>query len=216
MGTLLNRRRYMGGGSTAMVEIEYLESTGTQYIKTPIIPINSYVWISFRFRWVGNTTNKFETVFGFIKQSNLNRITFNKYQGKWMFGYNSTVSMNSVDSNIHDVLISRYGEGNSAYFFCDIDNIRRGENKINAGQESLQIYLFGRNQSGTSVDNLSEIQLMSFHAKIYSDTMLQELVNEYDYIPVRIGQIGYMYDRISGQLLGNDGTGDFVIGPDKT
>ena len=96
-----------------MVEIEYLESTGTQYIKTPIIPINSYVWISFRFRWVGNTTNKFETVFGFIKQSNLNRITFNKYQGKWMFGFNATISMNSVDSDIHDVLISRYGEGNS-------------------------------------------------------------------------------------------------------
>lgn len=37
-----------------------------------------------------------------------------------------------------------------------------------------------------------------------------------DFIPVRVGNIGYMYDRVSGQLFGNQGTGAFVIGPDKT
>ena len=36
-----------------------------------------------------------------------------------------------------------------------------------------------------------------------------------DYIPVRVGQVGYMYDKVSGQLFGNSGTGDFVLGPDK-
>ena len=37
-----------------------------------------------------------------------------------------------------------------------------------------------------------------------------------DYIPVRKGTVGYMYDRVSGRLFGNAGTGSFVIGPDKT
>ena len=37
-----------------------------------------------------------------------------------------------------------------------------------------------------------------------------------DLIPIRKGNIGYMYDRVSGQLFGNQGTGYFVIGPDKT
>ena len=36
-----------------------------------------------------------------------------------------------------------------------------------------------------------------------------------DLIPVRIGQVGYMYDRISGSFYGNSGTGDFIVGPDK-
>lgn len=36
-----------------------------------------------------------------------------------------------------------------------------------------------------------------------------------DLIPVRVGTVGYMYDRVSGQLFGNQGTGAFVIGPDK-
>ena len=36
-------------------------------------------------------------------------------------------------------------------------------------------------------------------------------------IPVRKDGVGYMYDKISGQLFGNAaGTGAFVIGPDKT
>lgn len=35
-----------------------------------------------------------------------------------------------------------------------------------------------------------------------------------DLIPVRVGSVGYMYDRISGTLYGNVGTGDFIVGPD--
>ena len=35
-----------------------------------------------------------------------------------------------------------------------------------------------------------------------------------DCIPVRIGQVGYMYDKVSGEFFGNDGTGDFILGAD--
>ena len=37
-----------------------------------------------------------------------------------------------------------------------------------------------------------------------------------DIIPVRVGDVGYLYDRVSGQLFGNSGTGEFIVGPDKT
>ena len=35
-----------------------------------------------------------------------------------------------------------------------------------------------------------------------------------DLIPVRVGKVGYMYDKVSGQLFGNSGTGEFILGPD--
>ena len=35
-----------------------------------------------------------------------------------------------------------------------------------------------------------------------------------DLIPVRVGSVGYMYDRVSGTLFDNIGTGDFIVGPD--
>ena len=38
----------------------------------------------------------------------------------------------------------------------------------------------------------------------------------YDLIPVRKDGVGYMYDRVSQTLFGNDGTGSFTCGADKT
>jgi hypothetical protein len=35
-----------------------------------------------------------------------------------------------------------------------------------------------------------------------------------DFIPVRKGTTGYMYDKVSGQLFGNSGSGNFILGPD--
>ena len=37
-----------------------------------------------------------------------------------------------------------------------------------------------------------------------------------DMIPVRVGQVGYMYDRVSKTLFGNSGTGSFTLRPDVT
>ena len=34
--------------------------------------------------------------------------------------------------------------------------------------------------------------------------------------PVRVGTTGYLYDSVSGNLFGNEGTGDFILGNDKT
>lgn len=36
-----------------------------------------------------------------------------------------------------------------------------------------------------------------------------------DFIPVRVGTVGYMYDRVSGTLFGNAGGGSFTLGNDK-
>ena len=36
-----------------------------------------------------------------------------------------------------------------------------------------------------------------------------------DMIPVRVGNVGYMYDKVSRKLFGNAGTGYFILGPDK-
>jgi hypothetical protein len=49
-----------------------------------------------------------------------------------------------------------------------------------------------------------------YYFKIYSNNGLVR-----DLIPVRVGQVGYMYDKVSGQLFGNSGTGEFILGADK-
>ena len=48
-----------------------------------------------------------------------------------------------------------------------------------------------------------------YSCKIYDGNTLVR-----DFIPVRRGTTGYLYDRVSKRLFGNQGTGDFVLGPD--
>ena len=50
--------------------------------------------------------------------------------------------------------------------------------------------------------------------KLYGFKLWKENVLVMDLIPVRVGTKGYMYDKISRQLLGNAGTGDFILGND--
>ena len=75
------------------------------------------------------------------------------------------------------------------------------------------IYLFALNTAGTMTfdDINSDAEFYIHKAQIYND---EQLV--FDAIPVRKGNVGYLYDRVSGQLFGNAGTGLFILGPDKT
>lgn len=52
-------------------------------------------------------------------------------------------------------------------------------------------------------------------ARLYKFSISDNGILVRDLIPVRVGNVGYMYDKVSGQLFGNSGTGSFVLGPDK-
>lgn len=50
--------------------------------------------------------------------------------------------------------------------------------------------------------------------KIYYCKILNNDVLVRDFIPVRIGTVGYLYDKVSKKLFGNVGTGNFILGQD--
>ena len=52
------------------------------------------------------------------------------------------------------------------------------------------------------------------YSKIYSFRLDKGGIPQLDLIPVRVGDEGFMYDRVSGKLFGNAGTGRFILGPD--
>lgn len=51
--------------------------------------------------------------------------------------------------------------------------------------------------------------------RIYRCSAHYDGIKVFDFIPVRVGTTGYMYDKVSGQLFGNAGTGNFILGNDK-
>lgn len=50
--------------------------------------------------------------------------------------------------------------------------------------------------------------------RLYNVELLRNGVKLRDLIPVRVGEVGYMYDQVSGELFGNAGSGSFILGPD--
>lgn len=68
----------------------------------------------------------------------------------------------------------------------------------------VNYYLFAR----SGILQYGKIRI--YATKMYNGTLLVR-----DFIPVKMNGIGYMYDKVSGQLFGNSGTGNFILGPDK-
>ena len=58
-------------------------------------------------------------------------------------------------------------------------------------------------------------RLYSGNMRMFSAAFSASDGKQFDMIPVRKDGVGYMYDRVSGELFGNQGTGAFLIGPDK-
>ena len=79
--------------------------------------------------------------------------------------------------------------------------------RSNSTQDNTPMYIFDFNPNDSS-NRKTKARLYFF--KIYIDDILLR-----DLIPIRIGTIGYLYDKISNKIFGNLGTGNFVLGPDK-
>ena len=63
--------------------------------------------------------------------------------------------------------------------------------------------------------NTNSVDLRNARAgKIYSLKIHVSGVLVRYFVPVRVGTVGYLYDKVSGTLFGNAGTGAFVLGPD--
>ena len=230
MGTLLNRRRYMGGGSSLPydAEVEYLDSnnistSGVNYINTNVsAQQNDVVRIT--------TSVAFSDINRRIVFSNYNTsypnfsielyVSSNK---EYLRCYSSKSGGSQNKSNVSNIELP-------VNTFIDIDatiNLSTKEHSI-IFYVNNNHYLFEGDLCNVSYTNQRGIRLFFDYRETSSSSavchpLLMKETAIYinntkiiDFIPVRVGQVGYMYDKISNTLFGNSGTGNFVIGPDKT
>lgn len=183
-------------------EVEYLESTGTQWIDTGVVYQNNYnIDCNFACSVTG-TASRF--IFG-VYGSGFNRQVAASTYSNWstasagLYLYKGSLHTGVANNAVNNVRL-RGMQWN--YNGTDYDSPWT----FNA-TEGLTMYLFAGNYVGTAS--------YFFTGRIYSFKIWDAngvLVR--DYIPVRVGTVGYLYDRVSGQLYGNAGTGAFIVGPD--
>ena len=182
-------------------EVEYLESTGTQYISTMLIPTrvnvglkpigaatpqyaNAYFGVN---NGGSRTTGLYSDTKDTLAARNYNNDNV-EFSALWLIFHNVSFDINTVSVDG----VTKKLKTN----FYDVD------------QGFKSFGLFDIPQKSTESTPKSAIS----YCKMWDedDNLMA------DFIPVRVGDIGYMYDRVSGQLFGNQGSGAFIIGPDKT
>lgn len=182
--------------------VEYLESTGDgEYIQTPIKTVRD---------------SRFVIDAEFVSTS------VNYY---YILGDKIGTSVYRVVLGIgksRNQYYSQCGNGTGYVYFGTV-NTSRHVFDIQNGAQSGQTILLDDTQYTSSYalssDSQTGLSLFGYNTsvgaiKIYELKVYESNVLVLDYVPVRVGSVGYMHDKVSGQLFGNSGTGDFVIGPD--
>ena len=186
-------------------KIEYLESTGTQHILSDLYGSNEIGFeIKFSFSSKGSTEDSGSaTIFG----SRTNATTASYQLSTFS---NGTVSFKNLNSQF-------------SINSTNIDYIVRFENNkiyVNGAQKKTinvsyvfttptPLVFFALYQDEYTEHLFGKI----YYIKFFNRTTLEPIA---EYIPVRKGNVGYMYNKISRKILGNIGTDNFILGPDIT
>ena len=199
-------------------EIEYLESTGTQWIDTGInydftgtikiiaqvIPINQNRSIIISNYCDGNAASLSAELGG---TSNSHPLQPRFYMSLTKAAATKDTWRQAFTLNTSNEIILQYNKSNGQ--------------KIFTTQGSSTTETFTGNKYGTPrnfilfLDHRSDTSAIAYGVRIQKIQIYinNQLVSYL--IPVRVGNTGYMYDKVSCQLLGNSGYGNFVLGQDK-
>ena len=216
----LNYLKLFGGTEqrnipSGFTQVEYLESSGTQYIDTGIV-LKSEATIT----TVGqNAQSSVGTgpysFWGFMGDSTMPRWGWSIYQNKWLTDLNATsqnpalintnkhIFKNTCYYNNNDLLYDSLLDGNS--IFASAQSVQSPPTYTS---NTLSAYLFARNNNGTASNFLN--------CRIFSYEIVQDGIKVLSLIPCRrnADNVLGMYDTVSGNFLTNAGTGTFTAGSD--
>ena len=189
-------------------EIEYLESTGTQWIDTGInTPAPFSISLDFNAIPTVSETDIFGTRYEMTSSPAQSHIL--GFYNRFIFAYNSPNPR--IDSDVYSNTLQHFivlyvATSNSRTL--EINEVSKVDYNTPVYSTDFQILLFcGGRLANDTVQKPSSILLKK--AAIYLGDVLVR-----SFIPVRVGQTGYMYDRVSQTLFGNQGSGNFKLGKD--
>lgn len=194
----MRRRMMMNKALPYDAEVEWIKSTAGAYVDTGIkasgnlrirTTLYNYFTEDFFSRWCfGGRNGYLNKVFGIYIDANTKEVFF-------MYS-NQYISLGDYQ-NYPQVTQVEIGNGNITI------GGRNFSYSLQTFTSDYSLQLFGLNNGG---------DVITYEGITMGDTYITDGVTTLDLIPVRKNGKGYMYDRISGELLA---TGDFIAGPDK-
>lgn len=184
-------------------EIEYLQTDGNAYINTLLASGNDAMEFKFRV----TSFSSYGAIFGnyVAEASNVYRLILTNANNGTYYANAGNKAGNAL--TVTSININRDHVVSMNRTAITVDGRSLSFANTQGAQNTTNYALFARNINGERINSGTRI----YYFKItQGDTLVR------DFIPVRVGQVGYMYDKVSGQLFANAGSGNFIIGNDKT
>ena len=209
----LDVRGYLPDGYTAL---EYIQSSGSQYIDTGRVPNNDDI-IEQKFQKVGTSTTTCSW-YGSMPSSQtlLPRIgigSYSAYAGAATIfaGSNYTGPVGTADTNVHTLRFQATGQTELTYTLDGVTNVIAAPvgNMYEPAIE-LTSYLFARHGTNGVQAYDNEGTKIYYHREYLANgTLVLNMV------PVKRNSDNVlgMYDLVSGQFFTNQGTDNFTAGP---
>ena len=199
MGTLLNRRRYIGGGGAPLpydAEIEYLEGTGTQWLDTGV-SISNGIFAEY-YGAFGSASPIVSTDTTNVGQ--LFRVQINGYNiSPWKGSIGKYIRISPAQNVFYNIGHDTRNLSHKLYWNGEII---LDEDTSSTLTNPYSICVF-HNYGSVTKGKIRTLKLTDNNG----DMVL-------DWKAVRVGQVGYMYDNITGTFHGNDGEDSFILGND--
>ncbi len=178
-------------------EISYIESSGTQYIDPDVLS--------------GDATDITMTMHILAADSSKRLVGSSNTSFEYYLSSSSKLSVRSNNAAANSSKTPGTG-GRHTY------RISNAANKYYYDSTSYNFTHNGTSYQGASLYLLMRPSASStgISARLYSCTIKEGDTLLRDFIAVRKDGVGYLYDRVSGELFGNAGTGSFTLGPDVT
>lgn len=186
-------------------EVEYLESTGTQYVETEVTRgQTSQLRLQSTMSFSGSAS---ANAFGWGQTLSGPCVGIKSAQPYMYFNLTGSDEYSTLTYTANTVVTIDIDGASGKVTINDGTTTYTATRAVSTWTGSGEMVLFGFTNSAGIQPRNQRI----YACKIYVNGVLVR-----DYIPVRKGTVGYLYDSVSGKLFGNAGTGAFIIGPDKT
>lgn len=188
-------------------QVEYIESSGTQYINTNYIPKVNNVNLELDMAWAGNTLGAFETFMGFMKSTTENnpRIGLHKYSSRLMFGANAiTTSEIAPVKNERFIYRGDFTSG-AQKLYKNGTQITTNGTTYDFSTNTCPVYIFAR----YCPNSMNYSTMRVYRAKIYEGTTLKM-----DFIPCyrKSDSVIGLYELVNETFYTNAGSGTFIKG----
>ena len=193
-------------------ELEYIESTGTQWIDTGYYPNPSTTKVETTFILTNNTVIN-QGLFGSRKQTKISNsscnIFFNVEKNKFRLDWVGNLLNATININEEITLICKNNK--VTVIQNDISTNYKGTSKKVSYEIPYSIYIGNFNSVGTTFNTGGYAKWKTFKIYDKNDNLMMDMIPVLDK-----NNIACMYDKVNKEFYYNQGTGNFLYGEKKS